>query len=81
MSYCECKNGEGIDTIVRGGKLHSSSISKLKRTLEFRIHLASKYLRAASFPDYASVVKLDDSSKIKENKKYFIGIYIGFPED
>jgi len=38
-------------------------------------------LRAASFPDYASVVKLDDSSKIKQDKKYFIGIFIGYPED
>jgi len=59
--------------------LHSSKSSKLKRTLEFRIHLASKYLRAASLPDYASVVKLDDSSKIKEDKKYLIGIFIGNP--
>lgn len=51
------------------------------KTIEFRIHLASRYLRVADFPEYSSIVELDDSSKINQGKKYYFGIYINWQKD
>jgi len=81
MAYCECTGGYGIDKIVKGPQLFSNKESKAKRFLEFRIHLASRYLRAANLPDYSSVVELDDISRIKEGMKYYFGITIYWKKD
>jgi len=81
MAYCEFSGGYGIDKIVKGPQLFSNKQSKAKRFLEFRIHLASRYLRAANLPDYSSVVELNDITRIKEGMKYYFGIYISWIRD
>jgi len=67
--------------MIKGTRLHSSSDSKSRRKFEFRVHLAEKYLRIASYPDYSTIAELDDPSKIKDDEEYYFAVSICFPED
>jgi len=45
--------------------------------IEFRIHLAEKVFRVASYPSYESISELNDPSLIKDEETYFFNICVG----
>jgi len=48
---------------------------------EVRINLNSRYLSVGSFPDYSSVVELDDPNKINPQVAYRLFLALLFPLD
>jgi len=65
LSYSEVYGG-GMIKIVRGEHLWAGNVNiGDTKKIEFRIHLAKKILKAASYPDYDNAVEIFNPSWIE----------------
>ena len=56
-----------INKMIKGKSLNSGlNVKNLNKEVKMRVHLASRTIKVADFPDYNNVVELDKKTEIRE---------------
>lgn len=67
LLYTEYSKRGEISKIIKGVALNSSdNATNVHKEVEMRVHLASRTVKVADFPNYNNVVELTDKAKIRE---------------
>jgi len=65
--YSEYQSDCNISKIIKGVALNSAKGAKnVHKEVEMRVHLASRTVKVADFPNYNNVVELADKTRIRE---------------
>ncbi len=76
MAYFNRNSNYGITKYIKGPNINSNKRKNIKESFEVRIFLKEKILKVGSYPDYSSILELDDPNKIDPKIPYRFFIYI-----
>ncbi|KAL4480730.1 hypothetical protein ABPG72_014505 [Tetrahymena utriculariae] len=78
ICYNETGNNMTIKKVIKGNNVYERQKINMDEEIEMRIHLASKTIKVANYPNYENVAELENKQLILENKQYRLAVELFF---